>query len=214
MSATVAFDMAQVGAATTSRLMTALVVPRPIAWIVSCDQDGVVNAAPFSFFNLVCAVPPILAIGVQPRPSGGLKDTRANIAAHSEFVVHLVGYDVAQAMNETSAEHPPHVDELATHGIATVPSTIVRPPRIAASPVSFECRLRQQVDFGDDRGLILADVLMTHVAQDAVLDAATGRIDSTRLDLVARMHGAGWYLRSTDLFEMRRPARVTPGPAA
>lgn len=199
------FDLGKVGAATANRLMTSLVTPRPIAWIVTCDAQGRRNAAPFSFFNVLCSWPPILAVGIQPRPEGPLKDTRANIEATGEFVVNLVPYAAVEAMNRTSFPHPAGTDEITLAGLETLACTHVTPPRIAASPVAFECRLRQSIAIEQDRAILLGDVLAAHVDDDAVIDPARGDVDAVALDLVARMHGKGTYLRATDLFEVARP---------
>lgn len=204
------FDFATLDPATCNRLMTALVTPRPIAWVVTQDAAGRRNAAPFSFFNVLCSAPPILAIGMQPRPEGPPKDSRANIEATGDFVVNLVPFAAAEAMNRTSGAHPAGVDELAVAGLETLASVHVAPPRIAASPVAFECRLRQTIAIEGDRAILLGDVLAAHVDDAAVRDPARGHIDATRLDLIARMHGAGLYLRATDLFEMTRPVLEKP----
>lgn len=201
--------MRTAGAVVANRLMTALVTPRPIAWIVTQDEAGRRNAAPFSFFNALCSWPPILGFGIQPGTDGVLKDTRANIAATGEFVVNLVPFAAAQAMNTTSGIYPREIDELALADLATIPSTCVAPPRIGASPVAFECRLRQTIEVEGGRAILLGDVHVVHVADDAVLDAEAGYIDATRFDLIARMHGAGRYLRASGLFELHRPESQT-----
>lgn len=204
------YDFAQLDAAVGNALMTSLVTPRPIAWVVTQDASGLRNAAPFSFFNVLCSWPPILAIGIQPRPQGSLKDTRANIEATGEFVVNLVPHAAAEAMNRTSGAYPPGVDELAQAGLETIPSRHIAPPRIAASPVAFECRLRQSIPIENDRAILLGDVLAVHVDDAALIDPARGHVDASRLDLIARMHGAGIYLRASDRFVLPRPVLETP----
>ena len=199
------YDTDQLDADIANRLMTGLVTPRPIAWIVTQDANGNRNAAPFSFFNVLCSWPPILAVGIQPRPGGTAKDTRANIEATGEFVVNLVSAELTEAMNATSATEEPGVDELVLAGIDTAPSAHVAPPRIAACPVAFECRLRQAIAIAPDRAIVLGDVVAIHVNDAAVLDPARGYVDGTALDLVARMHGRCTYLRSTDVFTLDRP---------
>lgn len=199
------FDTDTLDAELANRLMTALITPRPIAWIVTQDRAGNRNAAPFSFFNILCSWPPIVAVGIQSRPGGAAKDTRANIEALGEFVVNLVPAALTEAMNATSAPAEPGVDELALAGLDILPSTYVAPPRIAGSPVALECRLRQSIAIGADRAILLGDVLATHVSDRAVVDRDRCRIDATALDLIARMHGRGMYLRSTDLFTLPRP---------
>lgn len=200
------YDFARLDATVANRLMTALVVPRPIAWVVTVDGVGRRNAAPFSFFNVLCSWPPIVALGVQPRPDGTLKDTRANIELSGEFVINLVPHGAVDAMNLTSGAFPSEVDELAMAKLETIASTHVQPPRIAASPAALECRLRQTIPIAEGRAILLGDVLAAHVDDAALIDRARGQVDASRLDLVARMHGRGMYLRTLDLFQMTRPS--------
>jgi flavin reductase (DIM6/NTAB) family NADH-FMN oxidoreductase RutF len=199
------FDMAAADPVRTNRLLTALVTPRPIAWVVTVSASGVRNAAPFSFFNVMSSWPPVLVIGIAPRADGGPKDTRVNCEQTGEFVVNLVSGGVASSMNQTSVACAPDIDELEVAGLATHTSVHVRPPRIAASPVAFECRVRDIVDLGTGRAILIGDILAIHVLREVVLDVADGRIDAPKLDLIARLHGRGWYLRSTDRFEIARP---------
>ena len=199
------FDVAALDAETCGRLMTATVLPRPIAWIVTLGPDGTRNAAPFSFFNALCSWPPVLGFGIQPRDDGSPKDTLANIRASGEFVVNLVSYAQAQAMNATAVQHPPDVDEIALAGLETVRSRSVAPPRIADAPVAYECRLRDVVDIACGRVIVLGDVVVLHVADDAVIDPLRGHIDGVALDLIGRMHGRDQYLRARELFQVARP---------
>lgn len=197
------FDVAELDAAKCARLVTATVVPRPVAWVVTQAADGTRNAAPFSFFNAMCSWPPVLAIGMQPRADMSPKDTLANIRESGEFVVNLVPHRLADAMNQTGAPHPPSIDELALAGLDAVPSHHVAPPRIAGSPVAYECRLRQLIDIEAGRAIVLGDILAIHVDDHAILDNA-GRIDATALDVIARMHGAEYYLRADEPFRIER----------
>jgi flavin reductase (DIM6/NTAB) family NADH-FMN oxidoreductase RutF len=198
------FDFADLAPKNRYKLIASTVTPRPIAWIVSQDAAGVLNAAPFSFFNAFSSDPPIIGIGIAGRSSGTHKDTRANVAATGEFVVNLVSEETAQAMNVTAIDFDPHVDELAEAGLTTHASVRVKPPRIAESPVSMECVLHQIVDFSPTNSLVLGRILAMHVRDDAVLDAATAHIDTPKLKLIGRMHGTAWYARTTDLFELPR----------
>jgi flavin reductase (DIM6/NTAB) family NADH-FMN oxidoreductase RutF len=198
------FDFANINPRNRYKLMVSTITPRPIAWVVSQDAQGVLNAAPFSFFNAFAGDPPIIGIGVSHRPSGQPKDTRANIAATEEFVVNLVSEETAQAMNVTAIEFDPHVNELHEAGLTTRASVHVKPPRIAESPVSMECKLLQIVDLGPASSLVLGRIVAMHVRDDAVLDAANAYIDTPKLKLIGRMHGTGWYARTSDLFEMTR----------
>ena len=198
------FDFADVAPKNRYKLIVSTVTPRPIAWVVSQDAAGVLNAAPFSFFNAFCSDPPIIGIGIAGRSSGSHKDTRANVAATGEFVVNLVSDETAQAMNLTAIDFDPHIDELAEAGLTAHASVRVKPPRIAESPVAMECVLHQIVDFSPTNSLVLGRILAMHVRDDAVIDAATAYIDTPKLHLIGRMHGSSWYARTTDLFELSR----------
>jgi len=200
------FDFAGLSGLDRYKLLVATVVPRPIAWVVTVDEQGTLNAAPYSFFNALSGDPPIVAIGVGARAPRELKDTGRNIRATRQFVVCLVDEANAAAMNVTAVEFPPPVDEVAVAGLTTVASTRVRPPRIAESPVAIECELHTMIDLGPERSIVLGQVLAMHVRDEAVLDAAKCYIDTPKLNLIGRMHGRGWYARTTDRFEMPRIA--------
>lgn len=198
------FDFATTTTRDRYKLITATVVPRPIAWVVTQDAAGVRNAAPFSFFNAVSSDPPILALSIGgPTAGEANKDTLSNIRAIGQFTLCLVPEDALRAMTVTAIDLPPEVDELAEAGLDTVPSVKVAPPRIAASPVAFECETHQLVPLGGNT-LVLGRILVMHVRDDCVLDAARHHVDTPRLGLVARMHGGGGYLRTTDRVEMPR----------
>ena len=198
------FDMQALGPQDTYKLLVATVVPRPIAWVTTLDANGVLNAAPYSFFNAMSGSPPVVCFGIGGRRPADAKDTGNNIRATGQFVVNLVSYDTAEAMNVCAIDFPPEVDELHQAGLTTIPSTRVRPPRIAESPVSMECERLVLVDVGVDRTVVMGTVVAMHVRDDCVLDAAKCYIDTPKLDLVGRMHGRGWYARTTDRFEMPR----------
>lgn len=197
------FDFEDLPAREGYKLLISTVTPRPIAWVVSQDAKGVNNAAPFSFFNVFAGDPPVIGIGIGSRRPGQVKDTRANIRATGQFVVNLVSEANAEKMNITAIEFDPGVDEIAEAGLTPLPSVRVKPPRIAESPVSMECELMQIVDLGES-GLVLGRVLAMHVRDDLVLDASKHYIDTPNLKLIGRMHGSGWYARTSDLFEMPR----------
>ncbi len=202
------FDFATLSAQNRYKLLISTIVPRPIAWVVSIDAEGRRNAAPFSFFNALVGDPPVVAVGIGGRrpedAPGTWKDTGANIRATRQFVVNLVPYDARAAMNVTAIEFPHDIDELAQAGLTTLPSVKVAPPRIAESPVALECELLSIVEVAIDRAIVLGRVLAVHVRDDCVLDEKRCYIDTPKLDLIGRMHGAGWYARTTDRFEMPR----------
>ena len=198
------FDMDKLSDQDAYKLLVATVVPRPIAWVSTRDLDGSINAAPFSFFNAMSGKPPIICFGIGGRAPGDVKDTGAIIRRTGEFVVNLVSYDAAQAMNVTAIEFGPEVDEFREARLTPVPAQKVRAPRIAESPVSMECERLVIVEVGVDRAVIMGKVIAMHVRDDCVLDPAKCYIDTPKLDLVGRMHGRGWYTRTTDRFEIPR----------
>lgn len=182
------------------KLLLATVLPRPIAWITTRDGNGAVNAAPFSFFNVFGSDPATVGVGIGSKGPREPKDTRANIRANEQFVVNLVPYSLAQQMRITSIAFPKGVEEPLEADLKLVPSERVAVPRIAASPVSMECTFMQEVALGGF-SLVLGRILMIHVQDHAVIDAARQYIDAEKLDLIGRMEG-GWYTRTTERFEM------------
>lgn len=197
------FDFANLAGPERYKLMSAVITPRPIAWLTTLSREGVRNAAPYSFFNMMGAEPPLVAIGIMRRPDGSYKDSARNIIETGEFVVNLVAESDAAAMNLTCIDAPPEIDELELTQISTAPSTAIAPPRIASAPVAMECRLFQSIDAGLST-VILGEVLHFHI-DDALVDPSKLHVDTLAMRLVARMHGAGWYARSTDLFQLERP---------
>ena len=200
------FDLDPATPQTSYKLMTATVTPRPIAWITTLSDEGVVNAAPYSFFNAMGHTPPTVAVGLLADPARGFKDTARNILDTGEFVVNLVPEALAEAMNTTCVDAPADVSEMELAGLEAAPSEHVRPPRIAASPVSFECVTLSNVVTGPHQTIVIGRVLAIHIADDFVLDATRAHVDTPRLGLIGRMHGAGWYARSQDMFQLTRPA--------
>jgi flavin reductase (DIM6/NTAB) family NADH-FMN oxidoreductase RutF len=198
------FDMESLPAQDRYKILTATVTPRPIAWVTTVSESGIVNAAPYSFFNVMGHEPPTIALGVLASP-GRLKDTAANILASGEFVVNLVSEANAEAMNVTCIDAPPEVDELALAGLTAAPSRFITPPRIAESPVSFECRALTSLVTGPRQTIVIGRVLCAHIGDAFVENAERCYIDTKGLRLIARMHGSGEYARSTDLFRLERP---------
>ncbi len=198
------FDFTKIPPPECYKLLVSTVTPRPIAWVVSMDMEGRINAAPFSFFNAFAGDPPVIGIGIGSHHPSAPKDTRANIRETGQFVVNLVSEENAEAMNITAIEFEPGVDEVEKAGLTTIPSVRVKPPRIAESPVSMECELMQIVDLGTNNGLILGRVVAMHVRDDAVIDAAKYYIDTPKLKLIGRMHGSGWYTCTSNLFQIPR----------
>lgn len=187
------------------------VAPRPIAWVSTLSASGQPNLAPFSFFNCVCAEPPLLAFAPGLRPPkqagsmhGEAKDTLRNIREAKEFVINVVTYELAEAMNQTSGEYDASVNEFELAQIATAPSQVVKVPRVAASPVSFECRLYQILDFStspESGSLVIGQIVSIHVDDSHMKQ---GKLDRSSLDLIGRMGGIQ-YTRTTQRFDMVRP---------
>lgn len=201
------FDFASLSRHNCHKLMTSTIVPRPIAWVTTLNEDGSLNVGPFSFFNVAAEEPPLvsIAVGSGERFEGDLKDTGVNIRRTGEFVVNLVGYSSAEAMAKTAVNLANGVSEAEFAAIETAASNRIQTPRIRNSPAALECELFRSIDLGHGQSLVLGKVVGIHVNSDAVLDAGKCYIDTPRLDLIARMHGNGWYTRMTDWFQ-----RVTP----
>jgi flavin reductase (DIM6/NTAB) family NADH-FMN oxidoreductase RutF len=187
------------------------VAPRPIAWVSTLSASGQSNLAPFSFFNVVCANPPMLGFAPsmrapkKPDPATGEpKDTLRNIRETKEFVVNVVTYELAEAMNLTSGDYDPTISEFEVAKLATAASKLVRPLRVADSPVSFECKLHQILDFNpcfDGGSLVIGEIVSIHINDQHLKQ---GRLDRNSLDLIGRM-GGPQYTRTTQRFEMVRP---------
>ena len=184
-------------------ILASLVTPRPIALVTSISPDGKVNAAPFSFFNLLGADPPILGFAPGDRDDGTPKDTPRNIRATHEFVVNLVDESIAEAMNKCSASLPYGENELKYAGLAAVPSSIVKPPRIAESPASLECTEWGTLRIGENR-VIIGFIKRLHL-RDELFDAEKRRVHSEKLHVIGRMASPNWYCKTRDRFEMIRP---------
>jgi len=196
-------------------VLVSAVAPRPIAWVSSVSSAGQPNLAPFSFFNAVCAHPPLLAFATAMRSAkkfptasadtAGLpKDTLRNIRETEEFVISVVTYELAEAMNLTSGDYDATVSEFEVAKVTSAPSKIVKPLRVAESPVSFECKLHQILDFnpGPDGGsLVIGEIVSIHIDERHMKD---GRLDRNSLDLIGRMGGLQ-YARTTERFELSRP---------
>jgi flavin reductase (DIM6/NTAB) family NADH-FMN oxidoreductase RutF len=188
-------------------LMTTSIMPRPIAWVSTISPEGRTNLAPFSFFQGVTANPPTLLIVPVNLRDGRKKDTARNIEQTGEFVVNVVPYALAEQMNATAALLPSEESEFETFGIAQAPSTRVRPPRVAATPIAFECTVHTIVQVGDGplaASVVIGRIQYAHIA-DGVL-GPDGRPDPGKLDLVGRL-GGELYSRTTERFAIKRPDR-------
>ena len=184
-------------------ILAGLVAPRPIALTTTVDPAGRVNAAPFSFFNVLGDSPPIVGLCPGDRAPGEPKDTARNIRLTHEFVVNLVDEALAEKMNLCAASLPPGDNELAHAGLTAIASTSVKPPRIAEAPVSLECKSWGILEIGDNR-LIIGEVLRIH-ARDGILDPDTWLVNNAVYHPIGRMQSPHWYCRTRDQFEMKRP---------
>lgn len=191
-----------------NRVLTGVVVPRPIAFVSTMSAAGQINLSPFSFFNAVAYDPPTLVFScsryaVLP-PKDKRKDTLAHIEETGEFVVNVVVDDIAEAMNQTAAEYPTEVSEFEVAGLTPAPSDLVRPPRVAESPVNMECRLVQVVNIGEGRhqhGLVIGEIALLHIRDDII---SGHRINHQKLRPTGRLAG-NMYCHTDHVFELTRP---------
>src|SRR5882724_7077846 len=198
------FDLAAMSKGDGYKLLASVILPRPIAWVVTRAADGSVNAAPFSFFNIVSSDPPLLAISFSSTSDRDGKDTLAHIREKGEFVVNLVSEELAEAMNITATNAPRGTDETKLAGLEMAESAVVDVPRIAASPVALECRLFQVIEPGGTSTIMLGRIVYAHVLTEAFSDLERLYVDPAKLRLIGRMHGAGGYCRTRDTFTIER----------
>jgi flavin reductase (DIM6/NTAB) family NADH-FMN oxidoreductase RutF len=194
------FDFAGLTPKERYKLLIGAVVPRPIALATSIDNEGRVNAAPFSFFNCLSADPPILALGLEFRGDGRSKDTGRNVKETQAFTVNIVSHAMMEAMNICAVPFDPTVDELKEAGFTHRPGIKVPCPGIAESPAVFECRHYITLGIGNSREIILGEVVQAHIHADAI-DEAKLYVQADVLDAVGRMGGHG-YVRSNDVFNL------------
>ena len=199
------FDMRELGLGARYKIVNSTITPRPIAWVTTLGSNGVINAAPYSFFNCVGVEPPLVVLGLlKDMASRQLKDTATNIAANGEFTVNLVCEADAETMNLSSVDAPRDVSEIDYAGIATAPSTAIAPPRIATSPVSFECRKLEMLDIGL-QNVVIGEILVAHIADEFISNPEKLYLDTPGMKLIGRTHGSGWYARTSDQFALERP---------
>lgn len=200
-------DFSRIAARDAYGWMASTIMPRPVAWVSTISAEGITNLAPFSFFQGVTSNPPTLMFVPVNTRDGHKKDTVRNIEAVPEFVVNLVPFALAEAMNETAALMPYGESEFTAFGIEAKASLVVKAPRVALAPVAFECRLHSIVPIGE--GPLAANVVFGSIKHlyvaDSVLDGS-GQPDPLKLDLVGRM-GGELYTRTKDLFAIKRPDR-------
>jgi len=194
------------------KILIGSIVPRPIAWVSSTGSTGINNLAPFSFFNCFGVDPPM--VGFAPafksitQSEGATirvpKDTLRNILETKEFVVNIVSRDVAEKMNQTSAEYPATVSEFERAGLTAAPSQVVQPPRVAEAKVNLECILLQVIQHGNNN-LVLGEIVAIHAADDVITEDF--HIKEDVLQAIGRMEG-NWYSTTEDRFELSRPGKL------
>jgi len=195
------FDLSSLASSNRYKLLNSVVIPRPIAWITSIDEAGKVNAAPYSYFNLMGIDPPIVTIGPQYRYDfrDGIKDTPRNIRKSGTFVINIVNESLAKKMDNTSAFYPSGVSEVEDQNLALVPSVRVGVPRIADAPASLECREHTTQFIGNTR-IIIGEVLHLWI-EDELVDLNNYHINMRALQAVGRI-GGGKYIRTRDIFDL------------
>jgi flavin reductase (DIM6/NTAB) family NADH-FMN oxidoreductase RutF len=185
-------------------VLSSLVVPRPIAWVTTINEDGTVNAAPFSYFQLLGENPPLIVLGIGRRRDGSAKHTFRNIRRSREFVINLVTEKNAEQMNLCATDFPPEMGEVETLGLETEPSTVVRPPRLAVAPAQLEGREIQTLLIGQNQ-VVMGELLVAHV-RDEFIDAETLQVRTEEMQMIGRLQGgeAGGYCRTGDPLHMKR----------
>jgi flavin reductase (DIM6/NTAB) family NADH-FMN oxidoreductase RutF len=185
-------------------VMVGVALPRPIAFISTAGENGIYNLAPYSFFIPLSAKPAIVGVGIGRKRDGSKKDTLVNIEFSKDFVINVVTESLAEAMNQTSGEYPPEVDEFQVAKLTPEKADLVKAPMVAESPVRMECRLLQILEYGEFSSIqnfVIGEVIRVHVKDEFWAD---GEIQSSRLKTIGRM-GGDFYCRTTNIFEMKRP---------
>lgn len=203
-------DPRTLGGGEAYRLLVSSVVPRPIAFITTCNADGSTNLAPFSYFNVVTSKPPLVSICIGQRTWEGKrqkKDTLKNIEGSGQFVINIATEKLLSVVNDSSADFAPGVSELDELGLSTRASKVVEVPSLAESPVNMECTLYKVIMLGEEPqvGLVLGEVVHYH-AKDEVWDPQSGGPDPRRLDPIARLGGT-FYASLGELHSLERPPR-------
>lgn len=194
------FNMADMAGVDRYKLLTGLIIPRPIGWVGTCAPDGTYNLAPYSYFNAVAATPPTVIFS-SGRPQGRTKDSLANVMATGEFTLSIVDEELAAAMHQTSGPYPPEVDEFAEAGLTAVVGEAVRAPYVAEAKAVLECRMSRIVDLGEPAtaSVVFGDVVKIHVTE-AILDGT--RIDHRQLGAVGRIAGTTYVTTADSLFDV------------
>jgi len=198
-------DVSKTDVVAVYQMLVGLVTPRPIAWVTTLSHTGVINLAPFSFFNTFGANPPVVVFSPTLKRDGGKKDTLINIEANGEFVINASTEKHAELINVSSKMLLPDESEVELTGLTTLKSDKVRPPRLAEVPFALECRVLQIIPVGSgaiSANLVVGEIVMMHI-DDAVLDPK-GQPDPKKIKAIARLGGEFWC-RTQDLFQLERP---------
>ncbi|EJC67359.1 conserved protein of DIM6/NTAB family [Rhizobium leguminosarum bv. viciae WSM1455] len=199
----VSFDFKQLSERERYKLMIGTIIPRPIALVTTVDENGRINAAPFSFFNCLSADPPILAIGVENNADMSFKDTGYNIRMTEVFTVNIVSFAIAEAMHVCGARYPRGVDELKQAGLTAMPGEKVASPFIAEAPAAFECKRHVTLELGRSRQIVMGEIVYAHY-RDGVVDPERLHVDPAAVDAIARL-GGDTCATIRDRFEMLTP---------
>ncbi|HLT25137.1 MAG TPA: flavin reductase family protein [Zeimonas sp.] len=200
------FDPSALDAARLYKLLAALVVPRPIALVTTRNENGTVNAAPYSFFNILSDKPPVVGFGAAARSNGQPKDTVANLERTKAFVVHLVDAPLLDRMNVCSVDFAPGESEIVAAGLGLLDSERVDVPRIAEAPVHLECRHRQTIVLSERASIVLGDVVCIHV-RPGLLDERSLHLDLARYRPVGRLFGTRYVAVDEHVVELPRLGR-------
>jgi flavin reductase (DIM6/NTAB) family NADH-FMN oxidoreductase RutF len=185
-------------------LLSSLVLPRPIAWVTTLNEDGRVNAAPFSYFQLMGENPPLIVLGIGKRSDGSSKDSFRNIRRSREFVINMVTEANAEWMNLCATDFPPNISEVEALGLKTEPSTLVKPPRLSIAPANLEGRELQTLLIGGNQ-VVMGELLAVHI-RDEFIDASSLRVHTEKMGMIGRLQGGldGGYSRTQDRFYLKR----------
>jgi flavin reductase (DIM6/NTAB) family NADH-FMN oxidoreductase RutF len=181
-------ELARLTALERYKLIIGLVIPRPIGWVSTWNENGVANCAPFSFFNAISEDPPLCILSFNFRSDGAMKHTLKNIRRTGEYVVNLADESTANAMHASSREIPETESEFALSGLTPVPATMVKHPRIAEAAASLECRVERRIEFGPERELVIGEILLVH-AREGIIDPQTKRISEQNYRPIGRLFG-------------------------
>jgi len=201
------FELARLPVQERYKLLIGLVIPRPIGWVSTWNENGVANCAPFSFFNAISEEPPLCILSFNRRSDGAMKHTLKNIRRTGEFVVNLADEGTANAMHASSAELPESESEFAKTGLTPAPAIMVKHPRIAEAAASLECRVERRIEFGPERELVVGEILLIH-AREGIIDPQTKRISEEHYRPVGRLF-ASRYCTTRQRFDL--PGALPPG---